>query len=206
MWGAVQRVANMERAWFTRQTPTLNTPGAATPTPISTAMQIENLIVNVVILATAYMVWSFACMGQKRATKTVEARELTGSFAPVGLCACLSFRLANVAEAVCCSMFMWAETSGKMKVCGLNFVMTISIVCIAWLMGPLTGGLTMLAWIIFRVFTRMSIRKSLKQSSENTCGDFMVDCLSHVFCPCCAIAQETEFIEHYEKYNLIQEV
>merc|ERR1719424_1870419 len=181
--------------WFTRQAPI----GTATPAPISTAKLIENLIINVVFLDAAYMIWSFACMGHKRATRDVEARELTGSFAPVGLCACLNFRFANVAETICCSMFMWAETSSKVQVCGLNFVMAMSIVCIAWLLGPITGGLTMLALIIFRISARMSMRKSLKQTSENTCGDFMVDCLSHIFCPCCAVAQETEFIEHYEK-------
>jgi hypothetical protein len=202
---AMQRVGTDARAWIARQ---LRTSGQQPlqPQPISTAVMLQNVLVGAVFAAVAYMIWSFVCMGQPRATRTVEATELVGGFRPVGLCACLSFRITNVMETLCCAPCMWAETAGKLKVCGMGFGPLVAVVCICWVVSPVTGGLSMILWLFFRCYTRDFMRHKMKQGSESVASDFCIDCLSHTCCACCAIAQEAEFVEHYEQHNLLESV
>jgi Cys-rich protein (TIGR01571 family) len=172
------------------------------------------LVSHLIILTALGFIWAFACMGNQRSTLLVSRDQLSGDFKPIGLCSCLSMRAMNVAETCCCSIFMWAETSAKIGVgsfglllAGVIFLQVIDNALItaggpAQYLGYLGG----LLYLGLRLWIRYTLRKDLKQGSNNTAADALYDFFSHLCCTPCAIAQEAEFIEHYEKHYPLQAV
>jgi hypothetical protein len=173
------------------------------------------LFTHVIILAILGFVWCFMCMGQQRSTMLVSRDELSGDLKPVGLCSCLSFKITQVAETLCCSVFMWAETAAKLGVGSFGLLLAAALFlqvldnALITAGGPreylgLLGGLLYLG---IRLFVRTAtLRRDLKQGSSNTIADAVYDFFSHLCCSPCAIAQEAEFVEHYEKHYPLQAV
>jgi hypothetical protein len=168
---------------------------------------------QIILLALLGFVWSFVCMGKQRSTMLVSRDDLSGDFKPIGLCACISMRALNVAETCCCSLFMWAETAAKLGVGSFGLLLAgvifLQVVDNGLIMvgGPAhyLGYLGGLIYVAIRIFVRTTVlRRDLKQGTSNGMADGIYDCLSHVCCTPCAIAQEAEFVEHYEKHYPLQ--
>jgi len=192
----------------------------AAQNPYATAgpgMSPTQLVLSQIIILTALgFVWAFACMGSQRSTLEVSRDDLSGDFKPVGLFNCISFRVTNVVETICCHVFMWAETASKLGVGqfgvllgGVLFLQVLDSALIMVLGTSSANSLGYLGGLIFlgiRLWMRWKLRGDLKQATSNTSADGVYDCCSHLCCTCCAIAQEAEFVEHYEKHNRLQAV
>jgi Cys-rich protein (TIGR01571 family) len=172
------------------------------------------LVSHVIILTALGFIWAFACMGNQRSTMLVSRDDLSGDFKPIGLCSCISMRAMNVAETCCCSIFMWAETAAKLGVGSFGLllagVVTLQVLDNALITvgGPAAylGYLGGIIYLGLRLWARHMMRKDLKQQTNNTAADALYDFFSHLCCTPCAIAQEAEFVEHYEKHYPLQAV
>jgi len=154
-------------------------------------------------LLVGALLWYFACKGSERAPRRATKDELKkGDFNPVGLCACCSWKVLNIFEAVCCPHFLWAETAGKLQV--LNFFALLALVILALALAPLTFTVTMYLFVLSRIWVRYSMRQRFSQVSQGCCFDMVWDCCIHLLCFPCAVSQEAEFVEHLEHHGIVK--
>jgi len=154
-------------------------------------------------LLVGALLWYFACKGSERAPRRATKDELKkGDFNPVGLCACCSWKVLNIFEALCCPHFLWAETAGKLQV--LNFFALLALVILALALAPLTFTVTMYLFVLSRIWVRYSMRQRFSQVSQGCCFDMVWDCCIHLLCFPCAVSQEAEFVEHLEHHGIVK--
>lgn len=138
-------------------------------------------------------VWWLCCRYKGRATRTVEDSALNEvPFEPVGICTCWSFKGKAICETCFCWHFMWAETAFRSGILPLPAVFFI-LLC-SYILGVFVGSVA-IVFFVGRVLARFMLRQKLHPGAPSDCKSWFFDACCVFWCPCCTIAQETEYLE-----------
>lgn len=144
----------------------------------------------VTVLIVDFAIWWVVCKGKSRSARSLDATQLQQyPYQSIGICDCWGMKGRAVLEAIFCPTFMWGETMVRSGTMPWPVVALVGI--INYVVTRFTASLNFV-FCLFRCLGRVSLRNKLDHKAP---ASLVSDCAAICCCPCCSIAQETEYLE-----------
>jgi Cys-rich protein (TIGR01571 family) len=151
------------------------------------------LIAVSTLVLVEFAIWWLVCKGKSRSVRTMDDTQLQQyPYQAIGICDCWGLKARAVIEAIFCPTYMWGETMVRSGTMPWPVVALVSI--IQFVVSKFTSSLGMV-FCLLRCLGRVSLRNKIDHKAPNSCTSLISDCAVICCCPCCSIAQETEYLE-----------